>query len=206
MGSRLSHARILPKKRLDNSSCCGYVVTNRGEGYFKFQHTLDFSTLTSMDQVYEAGWDVTTGWQVGSRNAITGQRALGDENALQIVPGEGMTMTVKGGQSGKSHATVEEANHSAKLSPLIGQQNASTFSAAEIKFPWTTLGGVFEIEAKVTRVIGTATAMFLYHGDSQLKEPLGWQDQQGIEMLGETLFKPSAKLPAGMSLVNSEPK
>lgn len=95
----LSQAAVVPEKRLDNSTnCCGYVVTNRGDSYFKNQHIMDFSALTSIDQVTKAGWKISHGWRAGGINRATGQQPWGDKNAVQIVPGEGMTLTVKGGE------------------------------------------------------------------------------------------------------------
>ena len=91
------HSRILPKVKRDNSTCCGYLVTNH-DAYFRHQSIIDFSAvcsidrsavivahscspqLKSMDAVYQAGWDIAQGsWRVGAVNANTGQYAKGYE-------------------------------------------------------------------------------------------------------------------------------
>jgi hypothetical protein len=38
-------ARVLPKVKRDNSTCCGYTITNRDNVYFKNKYELDFSTV-----------------------------------------------------------------------------------------------------------------------------------------------------------------
>jgi hypothetical protein len=38
-------ARVLPKMKRDNSTSCGYTITNRDNAYFKNKYELDFSTV-----------------------------------------------------------------------------------------------------------------------------------------------------------------
>jgi hypothetical protein len=38
-------ARVLPKVKRDNSTCCGYTITNRDNVYFKEKYEMDFSTV-----------------------------------------------------------------------------------------------------------------------------------------------------------------
>jgi hypothetical protein len=38
-------ARVLPKVKRDNSTCCGYTITNRNNVYFKNKFEMDFSTV-----------------------------------------------------------------------------------------------------------------------------------------------------------------
>lgn len=38
-------ARVLPKVKRDNSTCCGYTITNRDNAYFKNKYEMDFSTV-----------------------------------------------------------------------------------------------------------------------------------------------------------------
>lgn len=73
--------------------------------------------------------------------------------------------------------------------------------------PWLTLGGVFEIEAKLTGVPGTTMGIFTYHaGPAQTKVNLGWEDEQDFEMMGETLFNGNRWNKPGMSILNYEAK
>ena len=50
--SSLSATNALPQKRVDNSTCCGYVVTNRGDAFFNYKHIIDFSTVGLFPRLY----------------------------------------------------------------------------------------------------------------------------------------------------------
>jgi hypothetical protein len=41
----LCDARVLPKIKRDNTTCCGYTITNRDNVYFKNKYEMDFSTV-----------------------------------------------------------------------------------------------------------------------------------------------------------------
>lgn len=86
-------ATIPPQKRAANGTCCGYYVENR-DGFFRFKHEIDFSTLTSIDKVYEAGWEVSHGWQAGGKNEITGQIPMADEKNVELIKGQGLRLKV----------------------------------------------------------------------------------------------------------------
>lgn len=53
------------------------------------------------------------------------------------------------------------------------------YSSAEISFPWMTLGGYFEVTAKLSNVRGTTFDIFTIHGD---QASLGWQDLQALKI------------------------
>jgi hypothetical protein len=87
---------------------------------------------------------------------------------------------------------------------LGGQSpNATTFSAVEIHFPDILLGGIIEVDMKLTNVPGTAMSFMTYHADNE--KSLGWLDQQGFRMLGETLLAKNAYSSAGMQLTHFDP-
>jgi hypothetical protein len=52
-------------------------------------------------------------------------------------------------------------------------------------------------------VPGTAMMFMTYHADNV--KPMGWLDQQGFRLLGETLFTKNAYNPAGMQLTAFDP-
>lgn len=74
--------------------CCGYIVTNRNNAYFRYRHVIDFASLNSVADAQRQGWIVADGWQVGGRNPRTGQVPIGHPANLQIVKGEGLAMKV----------------------------------------------------------------------------------------------------------------
>lgn len=65
-------------------------------------------------------------------------------------------------------------------------------------------GGYFEVEAKVTKVPGTVFGIFTMHGDPW-DAPLGWHDEQDIEILSSTVLTPSRYNEAGLQLTNFDP-
>lgn len=137
---------------------------------------------------------------MGGANPYTGQYSMADEANVKLVRGQGLTLTAPGGESAKSQRKYRTMTDLACYS--TGQAlRASTFSAAEIMFPHMALGGVWEIEARVTKVPGTVFGMFTYHGDPW-DAPLGWQDEQDIEILSSTVLAPSADNEAGIQLTN----
>lgn len=75
-------------------SCCGYIVTNRNNAYFRYRQVIDFASLNSVADAQRQGWIVADGWQVGGRNPYTGQVPIGHPANLQIVKGEGLAMKV----------------------------------------------------------------------------------------------------------------
>jgi hypothetical protein len=81
--------------------------------------------------------------------------------------------------------------------------NATTFSAVEFQFPDIIMGGIIEVDMQLTNVPGTAMSFMTYHADNVT--PLGWKDQQGFQMLGETLLVKNAYNAAGMRLTNFDP-
>ncbi|KAJ9105027.1 hypothetical protein QFC19_003658 [Naganishia cerealis] len=151
----------VPYQKRANGTCCGYVVTNRNDGYFRYKHTIDFSALTSMDKVYQAGWEISDGWQAGGTNFITGQVPWADDRNVELIKGEGLRLKVP--------------------------------------------SGVFEIEAKMTTIPGTCMGMFTSHADNDLPAPLGWQDEQDIEMLGASMLQATSLQPAGIQMINWDP-
>lgn len=105
---------------------------------------------------------------------------------------------------GNSYAS--EADCAVHYIPRPGQSpSASTFSGAEISFPYTVLGGYFEIEARITSLRGTVFGMFTYHGDPW-DAPRGWQDSQNIEILSSSIITPTPYTAAGMQLTNYDPQ
>jgi hypothetical protein len=65
-------------------------------------------------------------------------------------------------------------------------------------FPFPVLGGYFEIQAKVF-------GMFTYHGDPW-DAPIGWQDEQDIEILSSSVLTPTQYNAAGIQLTNFHPE
>lgn len=47
-----------------------------------------------MDRVYEAGWEISHGWQVGRSNPSTGQQPIANENNIVLVRGYGLRLMV----------------------------------------------------------------------------------------------------------------
>jgi hypothetical protein len=87
---------------------------------------------------------------------------------------------------------------------LGGQNpNTTTISAVEIHFPDILLGGIIEVDMQLTNVPGTAMSFMTYHADNEVS--LGWLDQQGFRMLGETLLAKNAYNSAGMQLTHFDP-
>lgn len=90
--------------------------------------------------------------------------------------------------------------------PCPGQdKNAKTISVAEITFPDVLLGGVIEITAKLTNIAGTCMGMFTTHADPW-DRPLGWKDEQDVEILGGNLFQGNEFQPSGIQMYNWDPK
>jgi hypothetical protein len=93
--------------------------------------------------------------------------------------------------------------------PLIGQdKNARFLSVAEVQFPDATLGGVFQITAKLTAVPGVCMGYFTSHSDAGLDEQLGWFDETDLEMLSASLLKTQTSpyyQPAGIQMMNYRP-
>jgi hypothetical protein len=48
--------------------------------------------------------------------------------------------------------------------------------------------------------------IFTSHADSGLDKPFGWHDEHDIEMLSTSLLKQVGGQPAGLNMVNYEPK
>lgn len=83
--------------------------------------------------------------------------------------------------------------------------DAASFTSAEVLFPDVTLGGIWEIEAKLTDVKGTCMGFFTFHAD---QNEFGWADEQDIEILGVSLLAPATDpvpQPAGMQLTTYSP-
>ncbi|GHJ89021.1 hypothetical protein NliqN6_5423 [Naganishia liquefaciens] len=167
------------------SSCCGYIVTNRNNAYFRYRHVIDFASLNSVADVQKQGWIIADGWQTGGENPYTGQVPIGDPANLKIVKGEGLAMKVP-----------------------RQDKNAQRLTAAEIQFPDATLGGIFTMTAKLNSVPGTCMGFFTSHADAGLAKSLGWHDEQDIEMLSASLLKDQFKpyyQPAGIQMTNYNP-
>jgi hypothetical protein len=91
----------------------------------------------------------------------------------------------------------------------IGQdKNSPTFSVAEIQFPDAALGGIFQVTVKLTSTPGTCMGIFTSHADAGLAVPLGWYDEQDLEMLSASLLKAQTSpyyQPAGIQMLNYRP-
>lgn len=199
-------ATIPPQKRAANGTCCGYYVENR-DGFFRFKDEIDFSTLTSLDKVYEAGWEISHGWQAGGKNEITGQIPMADEKNVELIRGSGLRLKVPRKPTSIAYITPSAVLTLHYSYPSIGQEkNAKTISVAEISFPDLLLGGVIEITAQLTNIAGTCMGMFTSHADAGLDKPFGWQDEQDIEILGGNLFVGNEYQPSGIQMYNWEPK
>lgn len=124
-------ARVLPKVKRDNSTCCGFKITNRGDIRFLYEHIIDFSTvclsvrrcrcilisayqLKTLDQVTKAGWGISNGWKIGSANPTTAQVAWADENNVKLSPGVGLMMTVPGRESLDKRTSIRLTPHQDK--------------------------------------------------------------------------------------------
>lgn len=152
-----------------------------------------------MEPVYTSGWEISHLWKVGGTNAATGQLAKGNETNVKLVPGVGLSLTVPGKRS------VVLSLYLVLMLPPSGGQNpdATTFSAVEIHLPDILLGGIIEVDMLLTNVPGTAMSFMTYHADNV--KSLGWQDQQGFRMLGETLLTKNAYNSAGMQPAHFDP-
>ncbi|KAJ9105031.1 hypothetical protein QFC19_003662 [Naganishia cerealis] len=87
----------VPYQKRANGTCCGYVVTNRNDGYFRYKHAIDFSALTSLNEVYQAGWEIGDGWQAVPTNDVTGQVPWAAESNVELIKGEGLRLKVPSG-------------------------------------------------------------------------------------------------------------
>ncbi|KAJ9101047.1 hypothetical protein QFC21_003265 [Naganishia friedmannii] len=174
--------RVLPVVKRSNTTCCGYNLVNRGNTRFRYEHVIDFSSLKSIEDVTRAGWEISDGWQICSANGKTGQVGWASETTVRLVRGEGLTLTVPGGQS----------------------PTAKHFLGAEIVFPYLALGGYWEVEAKLTNVPGAVAGIYTSHGDPWDK-PLGWKDEQAIKVGSSTLMKGNQYVSAGMHMANVHP-
>jgi hypothetical protein len=118
--SSSSSARVLPKIKRNNSTCCGYKITNQGNALFRYESITEFDKvrieincqrvqtgllmrcyqMTSIDQVYQAGWTVSDKWKVGGSNSASGraQYSTANEKNVRIVTGVGLTLTLPGGE------------------------------------------------------------------------------------------------------------
>lgn len=47
-----------------------------------------------MDQVYQAGWEVSHGWQAGGENTLTGQKPIADERNVELIRGQGLRLKI----------------------------------------------------------------------------------------------------------------
>lgn len=56
--------------------------------------------MTTIDQVYKAGWTISNKWKVGGSNSASGraQYSVADEKNVKIVNGVGLTLTIPGGE------------------------------------------------------------------------------------------------------------
>ncbi|KAJ9112085.1 hypothetical protein QFC22_006384 [Naganishia vaughanmartiniae] len=170
-----------PQTPLPEGDCCGYIVTDRDNAYFRYRSILDFSSMSSLAEVEAAGWSVSHGWRAGGdSDSDPPQTPMADRKNVQIVKGKGLTLTVP------------------------AQANGATFSVAEVVFDAPVFGGIFETNAQITQILGTCVGFFTYHADKK-EDKLGWEDEQDIEMLGESLFQAGSGGPGGMMLTNYNP-
>jgi hypothetical protein len=103
-----------------------------------------------------------------------------------------------------SHMTRSLPDLSFILCDLGGQDpTATTFSAVEIQFRDIIMGGIIEVDVQLTNVPGSGMSIMTYHADHD--NPLGWHDQQGFRILGETLLTGNAYNSAGMQLTHWDP-
>ncbi|KAJ9093056.1 hypothetical protein QFC21_006549 [Naganishia friedmannii] len=159
-------------------NCCGYIITDRNNAYFRHKSDVDFSSMTSIAEVTAAGWEVSDGWQAGGASD-KGQSPIAHKQNVQIVKGKGLAMTVP------------------------AQPDGATYSVAEVVYGIPTFGGIFSVEAQLTEISGSCMGFFTYHADPG--SALGWEDEQDIEMLGESLFQAGSGGPGGMMLTNYNP-
>lgn len=80
--------------RADATNCCGYVVTNRNNAYFRYRSIFDFSVMSSFNEAQNAGWFAADGWQSGGANPYTGQAPIGSTKNVVITKGKGLVLTV----------------------------------------------------------------------------------------------------------------
>ncbi|KAJ9112086.1 hypothetical protein QFC22_006385 [Naganishia vaughanmartiniae] len=175
-------ASVNVSARADTTNCCGYVVTNRNNAYFRYRSIFDFAAMSSIDEALNAGWFAADGWQCGGANPYTGQVPIGSAKNVVITKGKGLVLTVPG-QS----------------------KTAKTFSVAKVQFAPALLGGILEIEALLPSAPGTCTGIFSSHADAGLDKPFGWHDEHDIEMLSTSLLKQVGGQPAGLNMVNYDP-
>jgi hypothetical protein len=177
-------------------------VANRGNFYFGHSHTIDFSTLTSMSQVYEAGWTVSTGYQAGAKNPTTGQTPMASENNVKLIRGKGLTLTVPGRELPLGVCPIKPNRPS-----YTGQSpSASTFSVAEITFPDIVFGGIFQVEAQMTGVPGVVFGFFTTAASEWSGAPSGWYDEQDIEILSSAIMASNGYNSPGIQMTEFEPK
>jgi hypothetical protein len=48
--------------------------------------------------------------------------------------------------------------------------------------------------------------MFTSHADGGFDKPLGWQDEQDIEMLSASMLQATSLQPAGIQMINYDPQ
>lgn len=185
------------------TSCCGYIITNRGNAYYRFKHVINFARLDTVEHVEDRGWVVADGWQAGGENPITGQVPIGRRENVVIQKGEGLALKVP------RESVFPAEVYRTPLRLCAGQDKDAPFlSVAEIQFPDATLGGVFEVTAKLTSTPGVCMGIFTSHADAGLDESFGWGDETDIEMLSASLLETQTSpyyQPAGIQMMNYRP-
>lgn len=87
------------KTPVSDDECCGYIITDRNNAYFRHRSDVDFSSMSSIAEATAAGWTVSHGWQAGGgSDTVPPQSPMADRKNVQIVKGKGLTMTVPGKQ------------------------------------------------------------------------------------------------------------
>lgn len=184
---------------------CAYKVANRGGFVFAQQRIYDFSAMTSMDQFYQAGWTVSHGYQAGATNEYTGQSPIASENNVKLVRGQGITLTVPGGEFQRTRLDLRILIRADHFSTSGQSRTASTFSSAEIIFPDIALGGIFQVEARMTGVSGVIFGVFTNHADPW-NASLGWNDEQDLEIISSALMTSNGYNPPGIQMTEFDPK
>nr|XP_019009680.1 uncharacterized protein I206_05240 [Kwoniella pini CBS 10737]OCF48461.1 hypothetical protein I206_05240 [Kwoniella pini CBS 10737] len=160
------------------TSCsCGYVLTKYNNVYFPKSLTVSFDKVNSLSALQAAGFEINTGWQMGT-SAEDGGYALGSSKNIGFKDGY-LTLTVPG-----------------------GQKKGKSITGAEISTKTIFGGGIFTMNAQLSKVPGTVQSMFSYTSNY---EKFG--DEQDIELLASSFLtaNPDNGTPPGIELTNYAP-
>ncbi|WRT68897.1 uncharacterized protein IL334_005879 [Kwoniella shivajii] len=164
-----------PNSTIAADCSCGYVLSKYNNAYFPKALRVSFDTVKSIADLNKAGFEVNTGWGIGTA-ADDGGHAIGSTNNVGFSNGA-MTLKVPG-----------------------GQKKGKAITGAEINFANSVGGGVFTMNAQLSAVEGTCQSIFTYTSDSSK-----YGDEQDVEILSTSILTSTNGVPPGVQLTNYDP-